>query len=102
MPPTPDPGLATRGYRPAPNERTMDGYVNSRLAANGGREITMTRPSGNPTGRVGPAGRHGQEGPHYHRDFSNPLPDGTRRQGVEGRAGPIDRRAVTELSKQEL
>lgn len=96
-----DRGLSDRGYRPAPGERTLDGYAASRVAQNNGAEITTVRPSGRESGRVGPAGRHGQEGPHAHRSYGNVTPDGTLRTGVEGRAGPIDRRAVRELARTE-
>jgi RHS repeat-associated protein len=93
-----DVGLASRGVRPAPGERTVAGYVSREVAA-AGREVTLVRPSGAPVGRVGPAGLHGQAGPHLHRTYRNPLPGGGVRTGVESRAGPVDRRAATELYK---
>ncbi len=94
----PSPGGASAGKVVASGDRTIAGYVSKEVQA-AGKEITMVRPSGNPVGRVGPAGRHGQKGPHVHDTYRNVMPDGTVKSGVSSRAGPVDRAAAKELYK---
>ena len=91
-------GLETRGYKPKPGERTIEGYVeNSVKNANG--EITVIRPSGQETIRVGPGGRHRIAGPHTHPTYSNPIPNGSRRIGVSNSARPVNSKDASELYK---
>ncbi|MDY0002072.1 MAG: RHS repeat-associated core domain-containing protein, partial [Polyangia bacterium] len=89
-------GLQSRGYRPAPGERTIEGYIESVVRKRGG-EVTAVRPSGAETVRVGPAGRHGIPGAHAHPNYRNVAKDGTVRSGISGDARPVTRRDAVEL-----
>jgi RHS repeat-associated protein len=88
-------GLETRGYRPRPGERTAEGYIQAQVERAGG-ELTAIRPSGREVVRVGPAGRHGIQGPHAHPMERHVAPSG-QVYPREGRARAVTLRDAAEL-----
>lgn len=94
-----DVGLASRGVRPAPGARTIEGVIDQAVQAAGG-EVTVIRPSGGEVARVGSGGRHGIPSAHAHESYGNVSPSGQLYTGLGNDAVPANSRHIRELTNE--